>query len=70
MISFSITVIERDATELSLVVIALSGPSGVGVAQILDTSTLNRTNCDHQKVVISASLIIFFDSPNNQKRSY
>ena len=40
----------KDATELSLVVIALSAPSGQRVAPILDTSPLNRTNCAHQKI--------------------
>ena len=40
----------KDATELSLVVIALSAPSGQRVAPILDRSPLNRTNCAHQKI--------------------
>ena len=41
---------QKDATELSLVVIALSAPSGQRVAPILDTSPLNRTNCGQQKI--------------------
>ena len=40
----------EDATELSVVVIALSAPSGQRVASILDTSPLNRTNCDKKKI--------------------
>ena len=35
---------------MSVVVIALSAPSGQRVASILDTSPLNRTNCDKKKI--------------------